>query len=156
MVCLVSGVVFLPAVEDPCPESLPFRCSDNSTCLPYGMNCDNVVDCKDKSDELHCGVYYGFLCVVICTTVYCMYHCVLACSVVYCVYYCVLVRSFGYLCIFLCTCKCVPVCTLVYLYVHCTFTMRLHICGRHGIIVQYSEVYLDLSKDRGKKEVTDT
>ena len=135
MVCRVSGVVFLcSSVEDPCPESPPFRCNDNSTYLPYGMNCDSVVDCKDKSDELHCGVYYGFLCVDICTTVYCMYHCVLACSVVYYVYYYVLVCSFVYLYIFLCTCNHVPVCTLVYLH---AFSVRLYSCGRHGITVQY-------------------
>lgn len=26
-------------------------------CLPMEMRCDGIVQCKDKSDELHCGMY---------------------------------------------------------------------------------------------------
>ena len=42
-------------VKLPCDKKKEFKCRDSGACIPAIATCDDHENCKDGSDELHCG-----------------------------------------------------------------------------------------------------
>jgi len=45
----------------PCKNDTEFKCRDTGICIRQKERCDAYENCKDGSDELHCGAFFMLL-----------------------------------------------------------------------------------------------